>query len=260
MSLSVLEVIRSLKLPEKASIALTGGGGKTTLLGVLGRAFKSLGIPVLLTTTTKVQNPFPVEVDWFVASSDPEELKRLVLDRWEPRTLGMAVVGPFGNHKWEGVPPKWLDELYTAVEGGIILNEADGALRLPIKAPADHEPVIPASTTHVIPVLGLSALGTPLDEVHAFRPRLIAEITGLALGDPIDEATMARLVTHPRGLAKGAPPDAEIIPFLNQADTPDLEEAGNKIAKIVLSNPVGIERVIIGTLKPLAEFFIKSRA
>lgn len=230
---------------------MTGGGGKTTFLGVLGHAFKSLGIPVLLTTTTKVQNPFPVEVDWFVALSDPEELKRLVLDRWGPGALGMAVAGPFGNHKWEGVPPKWLDELYTAVEGGIILNEADGALRLPIKAPADHEPVIPASATHVIPVLGLSALGTPLDEVHAFRPRLIAEITGLALGDPIDEAAMARLVTHPRGLAKGAPPGAEIIPFLNQADTPELESAGERVAGKILTMSGETRMVLIGSLKPV---------
>ena len=216
-------------------------------------------MPVLLTTTTKVQNPFPVETDWFVASSDPEERKKLILDRWKPGTLGLVVAGPFGDHKWEGLSPEWVDDLFAAVEKGIILNEADGALRLPIKAPAEHEPVIPSSSTHVIPILGLSALGSPLDKAHAFRPHLIAEITGLSLGDTIDETAMARLLTNPRGLAKGSPDGAEVIPFLNQADTLSLKTAGERIAGILLSSSMRVESVLIGTLKPSVMFFIKSR-
>jgi len=259
MSLSVFEVIRLLKLPEKANLALTGGGGKTTFLGVFGQAFKSLGMPVLLTTTTKVQNPFPVETDWFVASSDPEERKKLILDRWKPGTLGLVVAGPFGDHKWEGLSPEWVDDLFAAVEKGIILNEADGALRLPIKAPAEHEPIIPSSSTHVIPILGLSALGSPLDKAHAFRPHLIAEITGLSLGDTIDETAMARLLTNPRGLAKGSPDGAEVIPFLNQADTPDLETVGKRVAEEILTMSDRVKAVLTGMLKSVPSFDLVGR-
>jgi len=254
MSLTVLDVIQALGFPEKACVALTGGGGKTTLLGVLGRAFTSLGRPVLLTTTTKVQRPFPVAVDWFVEEDDPGKLEREVLSKWTPGTLGMAVGGPFGGHKWAGVSPGWVDGFFSQIEEGVILNEADGALRLPIKAPADHEPVIPETTTHVIPVVGLSVLGAPLDETHAFRPRLIAERTGLAMGSPITKTAVSRLIVDPRGITKGAPGLAEIIPFLNQADTPELAAAGVDIGREILSLSDRIESVLVGRLKPVPLF------
>ncbi len=253
MPLTIFDLIRTLELPKKACIALTGGGGKTTLLGVLGRAFASLGRPVLLTTTTKVQRPFPVTVDWFVEGKDSNKLKWDVLSKWTPGTLGMAVSGPFGDHKWAGVPPAWVDGFFSLIEEGVVLNEADGALRLPIKAPADHEPVIPTSTTHVIPVVGLSALGAPLDEAHAFRPRLIAERTGLNPGEPITEAALARLIVDPMGLAKGAPGSAKIIPFLNQADTPEQVAAGGEIAREIFEKSARIDRVFSGRLKPRPE-------
>ena len=257
--LSVEDLITQLFQKRKVNIALTGGGGKTTFLGVLGRAFASRGTPVLLTTTTKVQNPFPIEVDRFFVSTDAKELKGLVLGAWRPGILGMAVARPYGDHKWEGVSSEWIDELFSTVREGAILNEADGAFRLPIKAPASHEPVIPASTTHVLPVLGLTAIGAPLDEAHAFRPRLIADITGLALGEPMDEAALARLILHPRGLAKDAPQDAEIVPFLNQADDGRRREMGYRIAERVLSASLSVKTVLIGTLNPFVRFEIVKR-
>ena len=246
-----LENLTQLLLPgEKGNVALTGGGGKTTLLGVLGRAFKSEGVPALLTTTTKIQRPFPVPVDWFVEALYPAELKREVLLNWKAGTLGMAVSGPYGDHKWDGISPETVDALYDDMNDGVILNEADGAFRLPIKAPAAHEPVIPLSTTLVIPVLGLSALGTPLDEAHAFRPHLIARITGLAMGDPITETAMARLISHPEGLSKETPSKARVIPFLNQADATALKKAGERIAGKILEMSSRIDNVLLGVLKP----------
>ena len=40
-----------------------------------------------------------------------------------------------------------------------ILNEADGSRMRPFKAPAAHEPVIPAETTLVVPVVGADVFG-----------------------------------------------------------------------------------------------------
>ena len=254
MSLTIREVINLLDLPGKACFALTGGGGKTTLLGILGHAFRSLDIPVIMTTTTKVQRPFPVDVDWFVESPDPKERMRRVRAKLRPGALGMVVSRPYGDHKWKGVSSKWVDELFTSVAKGVLLNEADGALHRPIKAPANHEPVIAASTTHVIPIVGLTALGVPLDEDHAFRPRLIAEITGLALGERITESAVVRLMTDPRGLAKGAPDTAEIIPILNQADTPSLKTAGKRIAREILNIRDRIESVYVAKFEPVPSF------
>jgi probable selenium-dependent hydroxylase accessory protein YqeC len=254
MSLTIIDVIRELDFPRKVLISLTGGGGKTSLLEVLGHAFKSVSVPVLLTTTTKVQKPFPVLVDWFVEESNPEAFLKKVLARLEPQTLGLALRKPYGKHKWDGIPPETLDALYNEMDEGVILNEADGAFRLPVKAPAAHEPVIPLSTTHVIPILGLSALGVPLDETHAFRPNLIARITGLAIGEAITETAMARLFTHPEGLARGTPSGVNVIPFLNQADHPFLEEAGRRIAREIFLCSENIRDILVGKLKPAPSF------
>ena len=38
-------------------IAVTGGGGKTTLLSLYGRYLAERGLSVMITTTTKVQSP-----------------------------------------------------------------------------------------------------------------------------------------------------------------------------------------------------------
>ena len=40
-----------------------------------------------------------------------------------------------------------------------VLIEADGAKRRPLKVPAEHEPVIPEMTTHVLSVYGLDSIG-----------------------------------------------------------------------------------------------------
>jgi len=259
MGKTLFDVIDLLNIQQKASISITGGGGKTTLMGVLGAAFLSLGFPVLLTTTTKIQNPFPFPVDWFVAERDMEVFEKKVLSRLEQKAVGLGVGGTFGDHKWDGITSEAADHIFEKMGRGILLNEADGAKRLPIKAPGEGEPVIPPSTTHLIPVIGLSALGNSLDETHAFRPQLISKITGQPLGDTITEMTLAPLFTHPEGVSKGAPPKAKILPFLNQADNTSLKAAGRRIAEGIFLKSSQINSVLVGTLKPMASFDICQR-
>ncbi len=54
-----------------------------------------------------------------------------------------------------------------------MIIEADGARKLPIKAPAEHEPVIPEFVNTVITVIGLSGLGKPLTEEWVHRPGIL---------------------------------------------------------------------------------------
>ena len=70
-----------------------------------------------------------------------------------------------------------------------MLAEADGSKRLPLKAHAAWEPVIPAATANVIWVVGASGLGKPINEaVH--RPKLFCERCGC---EPTDTATPERV-------------------------------------------------------------------
>ena len=54
-------------------------------------------------------------------------------------------------------------------------KEADGAAGRFLKAPADHEPVIPAGTTVVVVVAGLKAVGGRIADV-AHRPERVASL------------------------------------------------------------------------------------
>ena len=63
-----------------------------------------------------------------------------------------------------------------------VLAEADGSKRLPLKAHAPWEPVVPAGTANVIWLVGASGLGKPINEaVH--RPELFCERCGCELTD-----------------------------------------------------------------------------
>ena len=44
---------------------------------------------------------------------------------------------------------------------GVVIAEADGARLRPLKAPAEHEPVIPPAADAVVAVAGLDSVGAP---------------------------------------------------------------------------------------------------
>ena len=66
-----------------------------------------------------------------------------------------------------------------------VLVEADGSKRLPLKAHAAWEPVVPEGSTQSVLVVGASGFGRPVREaVH--RPERFCELAGCS---PEDEAT-----------------------------------------------------------------------
>ena len=70
-----------------------------------------------------------------------------------------------------------------------MLAEADGSKRLPLKAHAPWEPVVPVGTTNVVWIVGASGFGRPINEaVH--RPKLFCERCGCK---PTDTATPERV-------------------------------------------------------------------
>jgi hypothetical protein len=80
--------------------------------------------------------------------------------------------------------------------------------------------IVPDCTNWIIGIVGLSALGKPLDEHTVLRPELVSKITGLAEGKKIMEKTICDLLLHRQGLFQGTPMGAKKIAYLNQADIP----------------------------------------
>ncbi len=206
-----------LSLIEPArTVAITGAGGKTTLMFELARQYVERGKTVITTTTTHIfapsaaQSPFTV-----LACLDPElSTAAQALRKLMHVTIGLDVDSASG--KLRGVPPRLAQRFGDLADVTII--EADGAAGCSIKAPEAWEPVIPACVDLVIFVIGLDAVGRPVNENTVFRLRRFCDITGLQEHDVITPDVLARLAYHPQGGLKGVPVHARFKVLLNKMD------------------------------------------
>jgi probable selenium-dependent hydroxylase accessory protein YqeC len=243
---------KALMIEGRGVVSLVGAGGKTTLMFTLAREISEAGDPVLTTTTTKILNPTPRQSSNLIISDDFDTIVKsavgLIEDNQLHITLAASQVQP--ENKLIGIQPGIIDALADAKLFRWIIVEADGAACKPLKAPAAHEPVIPASSTHVVGICGLSAVGNPLTETWVHRAERYAEITGLEAGAKISATTLKDMLIHENGIFKNTPLSALRIAFLNQADFPGAKEAGQKIVEYVSDGEkTGLNRIIIGQIK-----------
>jgi len=228
-------------------ISLVGGGGKTTLMFALAQELSSNGGCVITTTTTKFLKPPFYPNSRILLNIDEEEIIRLLLQnihRYKHITLATKILA---SGKLEGISSDLVARLAKLDEVSHIIVEADGAAQKPLKAPNLTEPVIPSSTSLVIPIVGIEVVGTRLTEENVFRPEIASELVGLPLGDIITPESVALLMTHPLGITKGSPDEVRIIPFINKADLAGtLSKARDLAQKILVMTHSRIEQVVIG--------------
>jgi len=200
-------------------VCLVGGGGKTTAMFALAGLLKRQGAKVLVTTTTNIFYPGEDRCGTVIldSSRDPALFSGI-----RPGTVTCLGAGLIQDKlKLKSVDPDFIDRLFRDAVFSHILVEADGAKRKPIKAPAAYEPVIPSRATRVIGVVGVDAIGTPLDDRHVHRPELFSQLTGRPPGAAITADDVACLVNEPAGLFKNAPPACRRYLLLNKADDPE---------------------------------------
>ena len=113
----------------------------------------------------------------------------------------------------------------------MVLVEADGAAGRPLKAPADHEPVIPSSSRLVLAVAGIDALGQPLDARCVHRPERVARLSGLGLGESVTPRSIASALWHPEGCGRGRSPGAHLVPVINKVDSAEWRDGGRRVAR-----------------------------
>lgn len=217
---------------------VVGGGGKTSLMAGVSREAAEQKLPLILSTTTRLQKPCPLPaVSIFIGSRKP-----IPSDHGKyPSTGPLLWVGgeTAGGSKWIGPDLPILETLleneYGKPARRAVLIEADGSAGRPLKAPGPGEPVIPRFIDTFAVVVGLSALGRPVSEetVHRLDPFL--RITGSSPGERITTDLILRLITHPSGSFKSCPAGLRRLLILNQADTPEIVRLAEKIAESVMS-------------------------
>lgn len=222
-----MSILQTLNPDIPAVISVAGGGGKTSFIFTLAREAADRGYSVLVTTTTAMFNPGTFSAE----SGEPAKFHRLYTG---PADAPQAIVPEKGRilvaarnlmaqgKKLKGYDPDELGPELDKKAFDLMLIEADGARMRPVKAPADHEPVIPPQTRVMAGCIGLDCLDRPLDETYVHRPELLALLSGQPPGSPVTEQTLAQLISHENGLFKSCPPDARRLLVLNKADTPAL--------------------------------------
>ena len=141
-------------MPSSFVIAAVGSGGKTTALKELARqaALRNQNGSVLLAASTHMYPVLPPESRVFLRDPDEKTLRRELA---EP---GIVCAGRTArDQKISALEP----ELFSAAlqTASVILCEADGSRRLPLKLHSEREPVLPARTDVCLITAGLSALG-----------------------------------------------------------------------------------------------------
>ncbi|MFO7601385.1 MAG: selenium cofactor biosynthesis protein YqeC [Candidatus Desulfacyla sp.] len=242
-------LIAALDLKDREHVAIVGGGGKTSLCFAMAEELLAFGKRVVTTTTTKVwqkeADRAPCRVFCPSGTRDFNRLKEGL------REKGHAFVAqrPLDTGKVEGISPETADALFRDVDIDYVIGEADGAAGRPVKTPAEQEPVIPASATLVIAMIGLEAMGMPLDPGVVFRLALFKDLTGLDEGNTLIPSALAKVFQSPKGLFKGTPQFARRIAFLNKADLLRQDQDAEDLARRLLRLPCKpIERVVIGSL------------
>ncbi len=243
-------LIEALGLDSARVISLTGAGGKTSLMFALGREFADAGERVLLTTTTKISTR---EAECLGPPAVAPDLTALESGKM-PGTFAAIVACSGWNERGDralGFPADAVDRATKRSDFDRIILEADGSARRPLKAPAEHEPVVPSSTDVMISVAGLSGIGGMLDEAHLFRSRLWAEMTDAAMGAPVTSKDLALVVSHEYGLSKGLPEGATWTVFLNQADDHRRKSEARQVLSLVSAQGGKQPNLIVsGSLQP----------
>ena len=178
-----MQWLEALKI-QKGMTCIIGSGGKTTLLSVLARECHSLGMHVVLTTSTHI---YPFAGMHCYDGSDMESIRE-ALSRDGTVCVGM----PAENGKLKS-PACSFSTLCGLAD--MVLVEADGSKGLPVKAHAGHEPVIPEGCGRIILVTGAQAAGKRVkDAVH--RPEIYTALTGQGVEDIISPSAVAKAISR----------------------------------------------------------------
>jgi probable selenium-dependent hydroxylase accessory protein YqeC len=246
----VKSLIDALALRAREHIALVGGGGKTTLMFALTDELMRDGKRVFASTTTKVWHREALEYEHVLLVEDDGDWKNKKAEGLSIERSAFVGKSILDTGKVEGISASLADEIFCDSKAQYLIVEADGSAGHPLKAPAEHEPVIPSSVTMVVAMMGLEAISARLDDAAAFRVDQVIKVTGLDRGGILTPSALAKVFLHPAGLFKGAPEGVRRVVFLNKGDLVEEDTKAVELADILLADSMKkIDRVILGSLK-----------
>lgn len=219
----------ALNIQRGEVVAFTGAGGKTSSLIRLGHELLKDGWRVIGATTTRIAieelGLIPGAVNISGTSLRPAAISRALSQHGF-----IFLYRDVQNGKVIGLEPALISDLMDAVDSDVTLVEADGARRLPFKAPLPHEPVIPESATLCVPVAGVDVVGMPFDEDHVYNPQAMSAQYGYLFGEKVRYPWVASVLRDRELGLRNVPDQARVIALLNKVPR---GATGRNIARLI---------------------------
>lgn len=190
-------------------IAITGGGGKTTLMCGVAETLSQRG-RVVATTTTKICAP---ENFTLLDAYEKNALADAAQDK-KPLTVGRFIEGD----KLVGFAPEDIDRMYTDGVADFFVVEADGAKHLPFKSYSEREPVVPNRATLQVVVVGAEIFSEPVSDDIFFRLGLARERWEITEGEFLPRKTLVSMLECPGEYLKNAATGAKRVLLINKCD------------------------------------------
>lgn len=197
---------------DKGITSIIGGGGKTTLMLTLAQELAENGT-VIICTSTRILPPDGIRL---VTSDSIEVINEEVTKR------RLICVSKGTDEKGKLMPPSMdINELADIAD--YVICEADGAKRLPLKAHADYEPVIPQRSSQTILVIGADGIGRHINEI-CHRPEIYARLAGVKQDEEVTAETIAKVIEEERLGTKL---------FINKVENVELWTEAKRISELV---------------------------
>lgn len=215
-----LSDVLQIDMEKTPVIAVVGGGGKTSLVFRLAQEAVEAGKKVIITTTTHMT--FEPERPFAENGKISQIKKNLSL-------YGYCVAASLDREKGKigSLTKEPLIQLKECAD--VLLIEADGAKRLPLKVPEVWEPAIPDFADLVIGVIGMDALGQPI-EMTCHRAERVALFLEKKVTDLVSSQDILCVATSERGLRKTVD-NRQYRVFLNKTDLEGKLGEAEKIAE-----------------------------
>jgi probable selenium-dependent hydroxylase accessory protein YqeC len=189
-----LKLHEALGISSGDVVAFVGAGGKSGAILTVCEGLLQAGMKVLVAPTTKMLLGEADRIGPLVASEDADGLQKKAENALSEAPAVVAGSGMISKNRVGGVDPAWIGGLASLAD--VVLVEADGSRRRPIKGTADHEPALPTAATLVVAIANVQALGKPVDDEHVHRPEVFSELTGIGQGQSITPGAFATAIAR----------------------------------------------------------------
>lgn len=186
---------------------LLGGGDKAVLIHEIAGEVVARSGATIVTSSVRLTEPAPSSASMVVVDARTSAVAEAL------RSSRYATVGRSRARGGEldGLDLDAIDRLWDAGITNAVLATADAPTDRPLVAHAPPEPLISAKATHVVVVVGLSALGAPRDAANVVHPELLGQRAGLASGEAMTADAIAQALLHADGPLRAVPPDAAAL-------------------------------------------------